>query len=156
MAFAHSNSTHGQLTINSQNLMTPATRVGNLQVLWTRRNRGSSILIPNVAGQKSRQRRRDQVLFAGLQMTVVGDVDLTGSPNSNPYAGLDTTMLALEAAIVVPPSGNTGYSATLTLRTGATKTASVFVENWQVVPEPNGAPMNLVTFDLAVPAGVWA
>ena len=42
MAFSHSNSRHGQLVINSVSLMTPATRILNLQEIWSRSNRGAS------------------------------------------------------------------------------------------------------------------
>lgn len=155
MAFSHSNSRHGQLSINSVSLMTPATRILNLQEIWSRSNRGASKVIPHADGRKGRRRRRDEIAVS-LQLIVGGDVSMAGVAASNRLAQLDTTMAYLEAQIVTPPSDPDGYPSVLTLRTGATLTADVVIETWDVEPHPNRSAMNVVTFDLAIPSGRYA
>lgn len=153
--FEHSTTRHGQLVINSVTLMGPATRVKNLQVLWSRSARGSSVVIPHANGRKSRRRRRDERSFQ-MEMEVRGARSMAGVVAANPWSQLDTTMIALEAIANPPTSGNDGHAATLTLRTGATRTANVFIEEWDVEPHPNHAPINIVTFDLVIPSGGFA
>lgn len=153
--FVHSNTKHGQLVINSVSFMSPMSRIMNLQVLHSRGTRGSSVVIPASSGSTSRRRRRAERVYQ-LEMLVDGRVDGAGAAASNPYSQLDTNMAAFDNAVNPPSSGNTGHSATWTLRTGSTKTASVFIEDWEVEPHDSGAPVNRVTFQLAVPAGWFA
>lgn len=152
--FVHSNTAHGQLVINSVTFMTPMSRIMNLQVLHSRGTRGTSIVIPSTAGSVSRRRRRAERVYQ-LEMIVDGRVNSSGVAAGNPYSQLDTNMAYFDNA-VNPPASNTGHSATWTLRTGSTKTASVFIEEWEVEPHDSGAPVNRVTFQLAVPAGWFA
>lgn len=152
--FVHSTTAHGQLVINSVAFLTPMSRIMNLQVLHSRGARGSSIVIPGSDGSVSRRRRRAERVYS-LEMIVDGRVDSSGVAAGNPYSQLDTNMAYFDNA-VNPPSSNTGHSATWTLRTGSTKTASVFIEEWEVEPHDSGAPVNRVSFSLAVPAGRFA
>lgn len=152
--FVHSNTQHGQLTINSIDFMTPMSRVFTLQRLHSRGARGSSVVIPGADGSTSRRRRRAERVYP-MEMIVDGHFNSSGSAAGNPWSQLDTNM-AYFANAVNPPSSNTGHSATWTWRTGATKTAYVFIEEWEVEPHPSNAAVNLVTFQLAVPAGQFA
>jgi len=150
----HSNSRHGQVSINGQALFTPASRVMNFPVFWSARSRGADVVLPYAAGQVSRRRRRDALVLQ-VELWVRGHVSLTGTPAGNPYAQLDTTMETLESAFVVPPSSNTGWAIVRTSRHGATKSTTGFVTSWEPAPHPGKSAVNVVQFELVVPSGVW-
>lgn len=155
--FVHSNSQHGQLTVNSVNLMNHAWRVTNLSALWSVAVRGDSILIPTVAGRKSRRRRVDE-LRVGLEMIVVGTVSSSGvAQTASAHASTLATNTAAVAAIATPATNETGHTISWTRpNSGTAVTASGWVEAFEVVPDPGGALVNLVAFDLVIPAGVFA
>lgn len=157
--FVHSVTRHGQLTIvgntGSISLMGPALRVRNLPTLFSRTARGDSRVIPNAAGRSSRRRRRDERVWQ-LELIVRGDVNLEGAVVANPYSTLDSHMIYLDQNIVKPPTTQDGHAATLTLRTQSTRTANVFIQNWEVVPDPSFAARNFVTFDLVSPSGEFS
>lgn len=150
--FVHT-AAHGQLTINSKALMGPAHRVMNLHALLSVTTRGSDITIPTTAGRKARKRYTDEAVI-GLEMIVRGDVDpSTGAATSFSHnAQLAATLIGLEV-ISAPPSSASGYAATLVLPNTTTRTANVFVENYEVKPQ---GPFALVAFDLVIPAGKFA
>lgn len=154
--FAHSNSQHGQLTINSVSLMGSAWRVLNLSALYSVDVRGSSALIPGTAGRTSRRRRVDE-LRVGLEMIVRGDVNSSGVAQArSAQASTLATNTATVAAIATPASNQTGHSISWTRpSSGTAVTASGWVELFEVQPDPGGALINLVAFDLVIPAGVF-
>lgn len=150
--FVHT-SAHGQLAVNSVNLMGPAWRCLNLGAVMSVTMRGDSVLIPTVAGRKARRRRLDEATI-GLELLVTGAATSAGVGVSGHAAQLDQlydNLVALEA-VALPPSNETGQSATLTLPNGTVRTASVFVQDWQVEPVPQSR-LARVAFDLVIPAG---
>ena len=151
--FEHSNSKHGQLSINSVNMMCPAWRIMNLATLWTRAARGDDLVIPLADGQKSRARRKDRLVLP-MVLRVSGTHSSAGTPAANPYSQLATNMVALEA-VSINPSGTTGHASTWTLPNGTTRTANVWIQNWGV-SDDQAAPINIVTFDLVIPSGGYA
>lgn len=153
MAGFSTGSSHGQLAINSVNLMGPAWKIMNFGALLSMSMRGESVLIPTTTGRKARRRRVDETVI-GLELLVTGDASSAGvaaSGHSGRLSQLYTNLVALEA-VALPPSSETGHSATLTLPSGTSRTASVFVQDWAVSPEPTFYVAR-VAFDLVIPAG---
>lgn len=156
MAGFSTGSSHGQLTINSVALMGPAWKVLNLGALLSLSMRGESVLLPTATGRKPRRRRTDEATV-GLEMMVIGDASSSGTAATSHSAKLTqlyNNLVALEA-VALPPSTETGHSATLVLPNGTSRTASVFMQNWQVEPDP-AFYVARVAFDLIIPAGRFA
>lgn len=149
MGFAHS-SKHGQLTINSVALMNKAWRVQNLAEMWSRTTRGASLPIPGAAGRKSRNRKGDEIVHP-MMLRVLGVNPTTGAEVADPFAQLAANMVALEA-VAVNPTGNAGHAISWALANGTTRAGSCWVQNWVVADDENTA-INIVNFDLVIPAG---
>ena len=146
---------HGQLTINSVALMNYAWRVTNLSALGSLTMRGESILIPTVAGRKTRRRRVDEAII-GLELLVIGaatsaGVAVTGGV-TNQMDALWDNLIALET-VALPPSSDTGHAITWVTPNSTTRTGTGFVQSWEVQPDESGAPYARVGFDLVIPAG---
>lgn len=144
---------HGQLAINSVNLNGPAWRIQNFGALMSMQFRGESLVITRAAGRKARRRWVDEAVI-GVEMLVRGDANSSGAAitgTANQLDQLYDNLVALEA-VALPPSNETGYTATLTLPNATSRTAAVFVQSWQVQPEPT-LVIARVAFDLVVPAG---
>jgi hypothetical protein len=155
--FIH-NANHGQLSIaaaSTINLMDPRWRCMNLVEVNNQTLRGTDLVLPTVTGRRSRRRYVDE-LVVPLMMVVRGDVDSSAASvaGSSRFTQLTTNTLALKA-IATPPASNTGYTATYTAAGQSAKTASVWVEDFQVAPDLGGV-INRVTFQLVIPAGGWA
>lgn len=148
---------HGQLTIDigddTIELMTSAWRCINLMTAWSTTVRGSSLLVPLVAGRKSRARRVDE-LVVGLEVVVRGDVDPLGAaPTGGVWAQLASNIVTLSTIAVPPASGQVGHALALTLPNGDAYTAEGFVEGFATQPE--AGTFSRVGFDLVIPAGTW-
>ncbi len=143
-------SKHGQLVINSITLMNKAWAITNLAEMYARTARGASLPIPTLAGQRSRNRKTDEVVHP-LSLMVLGKAPSTGADVADPYSQLATNMVTLEA-VAVNPSGNTGHAITWTLANGTSRTGYCWVQNW-LVEDVEKAPINIVNFDLVIPAG---
>ena len=158
--FVHT-ANHGQLIITigatGYTLMDPRWRCMNLGDVRSTTTRGSSLIMPTVAGRKSRRRYTDEIAIP-LEMLVRSDAGPSGASvaEADRWTQLNTNTMLL-ADIAVPPSSNTGYVATYYPPSGATVTANVFVEQFTVTAarEIDGLA-NRVSFDLIIPAGVWA
>ena len=145
---------NGQLVINGVNMMAPAWRVLNLAAMGSLTMRGESILIPTVAGRKSRRRRVDEAII-GLELLVIGESTMGGSPVSGVTAQMDAlwdNLIALETA-ALPPTTETGHTISWTTPNGTTRVGTGFVQDWQIQADPGGAPRCNVAFDLVIPAG---
>ena len=145
---------HGQLTINSIPLMNRAWRVMNLSAMGSLTMRGESILIPTVAGRKSRRRRVDEAII-GLELLVIGSSTSAGVAVSGITAQMDAlwdNLIALET-VALPPTSETGHTITWVTPNNTSRTGTGFVQAWQVEPDPGAMPRARVAFDLVIPAG---
>lgn len=122
------NSAAGGLSIGGVNMMCPAWEVLNLLVLWSPAiQRGSDRVLPGAAGVVARP-RRDTVTRHSLQLLIVGDVDRTGSTNSDLFEGLQANIDYLRANVVAPTgTGDGTRSAVLTMPDASTRTEAVHV-----------------------------
>ena len=158
--FVH-NANHGQLSIAASStvaLMEARWRCTNLARLESRMVRGSSLIVPTVVGRRTRARLIDE-LTVSLEMVVTGgatDTSGTATSAANWYTQLATNTRVLKV-IANPPATQAGYTATYTAAGQSALTAAVFVENFEVEPDPeSGGRFNNVTFDLVIPAGTWS
>lgn len=154
MPFVH-NANHGQLTINSIPLMSPAWRVVNMQVLQSGAAlRGSDVVIPGVAGVKARRRRQTATEYM-LEMRIFGDVNVSNAVYANAVQGVVSNINYLRYYVVDPPgTGDGTRSATLTLATGATSTKDVHVTGFQVGDSIGWGKVN-ATLDISIPSGAF-
>lgn len=152
---------HGQLSIAAAatiSLMDARWRCFTLSRVASKAVRGSDLVLPTVDGELSRRRRR-AAIYADMEMKVTGAATNSGGTASGAGAWY-TTLAANTAALSViadPPASNTGYTATWTAPGITAKTAAVLVEDFEVDPDTEtGGRLNVVTFTLVIPAGVWA
>ena len=144
----------GALTIGGVAMFCPAWKVINLQDLWAAaEQRGRDVVIPGTSGVRPR-RRRDTVTERTLRMLIVGDVDRTGSPQSNKLTGLYTNVEYLRANVVAPTgSGNGTRSAVLTIPSGSTLTEDVHVTGMTLGDVREDGGWVFATIDLSIPSG---
>lgn len=148
------NTTDGQLTINGVDLVGPAWDVVNLRKLWTvTATRGSNVLIPTVQGKKARRLRVDEVNHT-LDMVIIGEYDRLSSENADPVVGLEANINYLRANVTDPTgTGDGTLAATLTMPSGATRTADIQVNSFTIGEGLDS--MCLATLDITVPSGAF-
>jgi hypothetical protein len=118
----------GTLTIGSTSMNNPAWDITDLTPLWaTVEVRGQDRIIPGAAGAIPYQRRLT-VTRHDLQMLITGDVNASGTPFANPDEGLQSNLSTLYTNVIAPVgSGGGTRAATLTLPSGATRTADIHI-----------------------------
>lgn len=121
----------GSLEIDGVSMNTPAWSVVDISPLWAAFDtRGQNRLIPGLQGVLAYRKRiteRDH----GLAIIITGDVDEEGDPHADPVSGLEDNLDTLMA--VLQPDSNATKAATLYLPSGATKTAEIQVEGFEVI-----------------------
>lgn len=123
----------GTLTIGSTLLNCPAWDIPDLTTLWIEAaQRGQDRLLPGTAGVIP-YRRRLTVTEHTLAMVIAGNSTPAGVLVANAWQGLEANVELLRVGIVDPTNVGDGTRlATLTLPTGATRTAYVHVTGMRV------------------------
>lgn len=125
----------GTLVIGGVSMNRPAWMVGAnesgegglLGLITNIEQRGQDRILPTATGVIPYP-RRNTVTTHEIRLLVVGEVDLNGSVNANPTAGLVTNLQYLMANVVAPPGGTDGTrAATYTPPGGAALTADIHV-----------------------------
>lgn len=118
----------GTLSIDGVLLNGPAWDLPDLTALWFEFDvRGDDRLLPGSDGVLP-YRRRVTVTQHALPMIVTGAVDRFGEPYADAWVGMETNVAYLLTNVVLPTNvGDGTRSATLTLPSGATRTANVHV-----------------------------
>lgn len=144
--------TAGRLTVNSLLLATPAYLCTDLSDLWVPSSplRGQNVLIPGAIGRLATPRRRDEVHHS-LPMVISGVVDDVGAEYTDPWAGLEANLADLETALDPPAPPTATVAASLTMPSGAVRTASVQVDGIKV--GIHVGPVFRCTLELTIPAG---
>lgn len=128
MAFAHT-AAHGQLAVNSVNLMAPWIRVRNLHALLAGgRSRGENATVDGLAGEIAEDWVFDATDY-DLELVVVGDVLYSGSA-SVPVTGIATNLAYLRTNLWKP---HASYNVSLTTPySGSTLTGTAQVRTFDV------------------------
>lgn len=146
---------NGTLTIGGVLMNTPAWDVPLLTKLWFAfEQRGESLLIPHAAGRRSTPRRMDETVH-DLTFLMNGNVNRLGVPFANPWQGLQTNLAYLQTNVFQPVTVWPGTrAATMTMPTGAPRTAAVVAELIEASPvnDPEYAEFVL---RLTIPAGMF-
>lgn len=138
----------GQLEINGVDLICPAWDVVSLRGLWTVvATRGSNVRIPTVQGAKKRRRRIDEARARTLDMVIIGEYDRLGSLNADPRVGLETNLNYLRENVMDPPTA-AALDATLTMPSGAERTAEVQIESFELGEGTESLTLATVTFTI--------
>lgn len=145
----------GTLTINSVAMNTYGWYIVDLRDLWLGPTvRGSDRVIPGVNGVIPFM-RRPTVRTVSLPMIVSGKKSAAGVDYANPYVGLETNIAYLRANVVDPTLTTNGTrSATLTMPSGATRTASIHVLS--MTPGDAVKYIQKFTLDISIPTGAFA
>lgn len=120
----------GILTVDGLALNTPAWDVPSLVRLWMEASeRGDNKALAGVAaGQRGNPRRLDVAEF-DLAFAITGDATSAGVANLDPWLGLQTNLDALYTAVFAPVTTGRGTrAATLTMPSGATRTADIQID----------------------------
>jgi hypothetical protein len=123
----------GTLTIGTVLLNCPAWDIPDLSPLWIEAaQRGRDRIIPGVAGVLAYRRRLDVTTHA-LRILISGDVEPDGTPYADAVIGLELNVELLRSSVVDPTNvGDGTRAATLTMPSGATRTADVHVTGLRV------------------------
>lgn len=145
----------GSLVINSVSMTTPAWYIVDLRDLWLGPAvRGSDRIIPGVNGVIPYM-RRPTVTTVSLPMIVSGRKNSSGTDYGNYYIGLETNIAYLRANVVDPTTTTNGTrAATLTMPSGATRTANIHVLS--MTPGEVVRYMQKFTLDISIPTGAFA
>jgi hypothetical protein len=145
----------GSLEINGVPLHTPAWTVIDVTRLWMGADiRGQDRILPTTPGVIP-YRRRMTVTRYSLPMVIIGHVDMSGTPNTDIWEGLEYNIDFLRAWIVDPTNAGDGtLPASLTMPSGLVRTADVHVLglNLGIVSR---ARMR-ATLEISLPQGVFA
>lgn len=114
--------------INSVPLATPAWEVNDLSPLWDVAGlRGEDRVVPFAEGALPLRRFRDE-MRCQIPLTVYGDVDQDGTPQSDARIGLMENLDYLRVNILTPNTvGDGTWELTLHMPDGSTRTADCFV-----------------------------
>lgn len=162
----------GSLSISTISMNRPAWAVigdergtGGLVHLWPEFDvRGQDRILPSVAGVIPYQRRMT-VTRKDLRLLVVGDVDETGTPVSDPVEGLEANLEYLRTNTFAPVVSSTGTrAAVLTMPSGATRTANIHVLGLVVQSYVLGKVLDgcaqgaiaITTLQISIPTGRFA
>lgn len=156
----------GNLTIDAIDMNRPAFAVigdengaNGLVQFWADFDvRGEDRLLPGATGVIAYPRRITAKRF-DLRLLVVGDVDNAGTPVADSRIGLQNNIEYIRSNVLAPVVSSTGTrAATLTLPSGATRTASVHVLG--VVTQSYGlaecGSIWIGTLQISIPAGRFA
>lgn len=145
----------GALEINGVSMHTDAWTVIDLTVLWMGADiRGTDRILPTTPGVIP-YRRRMTVTRHSLPMVIVGYVDQTGTPYSDPWEGLETNIDFLRAWVVDPTNvGDGTLPASLTMPSGSTRTADIHVLGLNLGTVSRARVR--ATLDISIPEGVFA
>jgi hypothetical protein len=134
---------------------TPAWFAVSLLPLWRPADkRGGNLAIPHSSPSIPLPRRGTDSKRT-LQLVIVGDVDTSGAPVTDVREGIEANLAAFKAAFVAPPTTTDGTrSATLHLPSGATKTATITVEDF--TPGERSPESVRATFTFLVLGGEFA
>lgn len=144
----------GALEINGISMHTPAWTVVDLTMLWMGAEiRGGDRLLPTVPGVIP-YRRRMTVTQHSLPMVIVGYVDESGTPYSDPWEGLEANIDYLRGWIVDPTNvGDGTLPAELTMPSGVTRTADIHVVALSLGNISKA--MMRATLEISIPQGVF-
>lgn len=152
----------GSLVINNLAGNTQAWCIVDLSMLWIGADqRGADRLIPGSNGVRA-QRRRRTITEYDLPMIIVGSVDKNGVIYADPWDGFQRNIDELKTTWTDPTgTGDGTRSATLTLPSGATRTASIHVSPLEADPPVSGRDVEtglpevtaLATLPISIPDG---
>jgi hypothetical protein len=150
----------GTLTINSIVLNSRAWDIPDLTALWADMDvDGDDVSLPGADGVVPHQRFLS-AMRVPLPMVISGDCDPAGVDYANAWVGLETNLATLKSGLLLPTgTGDGTLPATLTMPSGATRTADVHVLGLR-----HGASQGTVTLharmravlQLSIPAGQFA
>jgi len=145
----------GELVIEGFEMNTAAWCLVDLVPLWfNTETRGSNVLIPGASGQRAYPIRVDETRHS-LPMIITGEVNEFCVLYNDPMIGLETNLALIVAAVVNPPAAPTAtQTATLTLPSGATRTAEIQVNG--LTPGEHVGPLLKATFDITIPLGKFS
>jgi hypothetical protein len=143
-------SCNGLLTVNGVSMHTPAWCMVDLGDLWfPAKTRGSNVLIPGAVGRRAYPVRADETTYS-LPMLISGVVDQLGGPYPDAMVGLERNLVEL-AAVFVPDPNVATVSASLTMPSGAVRTAEVQIVGVKLGKQVG--PVVRAIVEMVVPAG---
>lgn len=129
---------------------------GGLVPLWADFDvRGQDRLVPSASGVVPYPRRLT-VTRHDLRLLIAGDVDQAGTPVADAIAGLEANLEYVRTNVVAPVVSSTGTrSATLTMPSGATRTANIHVLRLQTESYllSDCEALHVGTLQISIPAG---
>ena len=142
----------GGWDIDGQDMSGPAWQPLNLEQLWLpASNRVNNRVIPDVTGSEPFRPRKAE-RSVDIQLVIAGDVDQTGSSNSDETEGFTDNIDTITANVVDPPSAPTKTrTSTLTMPDGTTRTAEIQVVGFEYQPIGNNMARGVLT--ITIPAG---
>ena len=144
----------GALEINGIPMHTFAWTVVDTTSLWMGADiRGQDRLLPTTPGVIA-YRRRMTVTRHSLPMVIIGYVDYTGTPYSDPMEGLEANVDYLRSWVVDPTNlGDGTLPASLTMPSGAVRNADIHVLGLSL-GQVSRARLR-ATLDISIPTGVF-
>lgn len=129
---------------------------GGLVPLWADFDvRGQDRLVPSATGVIPYPRRLTATRH-DLRLLTAGDVDQAGTPITDAIEGLEVNLEYIRTNVVVPVVSSTGTrSATLTMPSGATRTANIHVLRLQTESYllSDCEALHVGTLQISIPAG---
>lgn len=142
----------GWLTIDGHSLHTPAWCAYDLSPLWgTPEVRGGNRLLPGATGVLPYRKRATETRLS-LPFVVYGAFDADGTPNEDPFAGLEANLAFLYTYVILPTNTGDGTRELVWHRpSGSSTTADVHVVGYRPSVKPGGIALG--TLEIADPTG---